>query len=427
MKSASRLVRTLRTTLLALVLVAVGWFIAVEEFTRSDHGDSSTVAGTNSADPIAASAGRITIAPVTYRPVRRTIEAVGTLCGYEEVSICSTAEGRVVKIHHDVADHVRPGEKLLQIEPIDYQLSVRQAEKALLVELAKLGLQSPPTAAFQVTGIPMVVEARVKADNCHSHYERAKCLSVNKAVTEEELLDKQVEYRMAQAEYENQISLAKAELATIQMKQEALAIAEQRLADTVVKVPAPTQAVPDLGGAIYAVSQRSVSEGSYVHAGGEVYRLVIDNTLKLRVPVPDSQSGEVRSGQRVQVSVSGSAHPFAGAVTRINPTVNPATRTFEVEVQIPNSDGLLKVGGLATATIFTRLDHEAATVPPEAPLTADGVTKLLLSDGENVRSVAVTLGAKSSDWVEVVHPALPRGARVVANAQLAIMSIGVRH
>ena len=160
MKSASRLVRSLRTTLLALVLIAVGWFIAAEEFTWFGHRESSTVAGANSANPIAASAGRLTVAPVTYRPVRRTIEAVGTLCGYEEVSICSTAEGRVVKIHHDVADHVRPGEQLLQIEPIDYELSVRQAEKALLVELAKLGLQSPPTAAFDVTGIPMVVEAQ---------------------------------------------------------------------------------------------------------------------------------------------------------------------------------------------------------------------------------------------------------------------------
>ena len=114
-------------------------------------------------------------------------------------------------------------------------------------------------------------------------------------------------------------------------------------------------------------------------------------------------------------------------MTRINPTVNPATRTFEVEVQIPNSDGLLKVGGLATATIFTHLDREAATVPPEAPLTADGVTKLLLSDGENVRSVAVTLGARAATGWKWCIPRVPRSARVVANAQLAIMSIGVRH
>ncbi len=392
MNSTSRLARTSCNTLLALLLVGFGWFLAAQQFKWFERGESRAAAVARPADSIVASAGRRADVAIANRPVRRTIEAVGTLCGYEEVSICSTTEGRVVKIHHDVADHVRPGEELLQIEPIDYELSVRQAEKALLVELAKLGLQSPPTAAFDVTGIPTVVEARVKAENCHSHYERAKCLSVNKAITEEELLDKQVEYRMAQAEYENQISLAKAELATIQMKQEALAIAEQRLADTVVKAPAPTHAVPDLGGAVYSVSQRSVTEGSYVHAGGEVYRLVIDNTLKLRVPVPDSQSGEIRSGQSVQVSVPGSAHPFAGAVTRINPTVNPATRTIEVEVQIANSDGLLKVGGLATATIFTHLDHEAATVSQEMPLTIDGATKL------------------------------PRGARVVGGGQVALTS-----
>jgi RND family efflux transporter MFP subunit len=210
------------------------------------------------------------------------------------------------------------------------------------------------------------------------------------------------------------------------VKQEALAIAEQRLADTVVKAPAPTAAGQDFRRARFVVSHRSVTEGGYVHAGAELYRLAIDNALKLRVPVPESQSGDVRNGQSVQVSIAASSHSFAGAVTRINPAVDPATHTFEVEVQIPNSDGLLQVGGLATAAILTHVDRDAATVPSDAPLTTEGVTKLLLSDGEHIESVAVTLGAKNPDWVEVLHPALPRGACVVTSGQLAFVAGGVR-
>jgi RND family efflux transporter MFP subunit len=369
---------------------------------------------------------RLVVAPVTYRPVKRTIEAAGTLYGCEEVSICATAEGRVVRLRHDVADHVRPGEELLEVDPIDYELAVRQADKALLVELAKLGLQAPPLASFDLKQLPMVVEAKVKSDNCKSHFERSQLLFVHKAVTEEELLDKQVEYRMAEAEYENQVSLAKAELATIQEKQEMLAIAEQRLADTIVKAPAAADAVPDARDAVYAVSKRSVIEGSYVHPGAEIYRLVIDSTLELRVAVPDSRSSEIRSGQSVQVSVAGAPRAFAGAVMRIGPTVDPATRTCEVEVQVPNADGMLKVGGIATATILTHVDRDAATVPSDAPLTSDGVTKLLLADGEHFKPVAVTLGAKSTDWVEVLRPALPRGTRVVTNGQLALVAGGDR-
>src|SRR4051794_26149470 len=83
----------------------------------------------------------VTVEPVTPRPVRRIVEAVGTLHGYEEVSLSAKVEGRVRKIDHDVADRVRPGELLLEIEPTDYQLAVRQAEKAVQVELARLGIE----------------------------------------------------------------------------------------------------------------------------------------------------------------------------------------------------------------------------------------------------------------------------------------------
>jgi len=64
------------------------------------------------------SAVSITVEPVTFRPVQRTIEAVGTLYGYEEVSLCTKVEGRVRKIHHEVSDRVQPGEVLLEIDPL---------------------------------------------------------------------------------------------------------------------------------------------------------------------------------------------------------------------------------------------------------------------------------------------------------------------
>ena len=91
---------------------------------------------------------------------------------------------------------MRPGDVLFQIDPIGYQLAVRQAEETLLVELAKLGLQSPPGLNFDVNGVPTVLEAKFKADNCKSHYERVKGLAVANAITEEALI-KQVEYRVA--------------------------------------------------------------------------------------------------------------------------------------------------------------------------------------------------------------------------------------
>ncbi len=407
--------RILLWGLLAAGLLAPGWLVASG---RVGLRDWPRPAAASAPTSTVVAAAPVTVAPVTYRPVTQTIKVAGTLFGYEEVSICATTEGRVVKLDHDVADRVRPGELLLSIDPTDYELAVQQAEKALLVELAKLGLQAPPDADFDVTCLPIVREAIIKADNCKSHLERAEALAVRKAICEEQLEDKRDDYRVAQAEYENQILQAQAALATIQVKQEALAMARQRLADTKVKAPDVADAAGP-GGAVYAVSRRTVTGGSYVHAGEEIFRLVIDRTLKLRVPVPDAQTNDVHNGQCVEVSTAGCPTAMAGKVTRINPRVDPATKTFEVEVQVPNREGFLKAGSSAQAAILLRGSHEAATVPAEAALTADGQSKLLVAEGDRIRAVPVTLGAKSADWVEVVRPTLPRGAQVVTSGQLA--------
>ena len=61
---------------------------------------------------------------MTARSVRRTVSAVGSLYGRDEVNITPKVEGRVVKIHRDVGDVVRPGDVLLEIDPTDYQLAV---------------------------------------------------------------------------------------------------------------------------------------------------------------------------------------------------------------------------------------------------------------------------------------------------------------
>ena len=114
----------------------------------------------------------VTVEEVTYRPVQRTVEAVGTLHGYEEVTISAKVEGPVIRIHHDVADRVKPGELLLEVDPTDYELAVRQAEKALQVELAKLGLDQPPAESFDLTQLPTVVQARARMDNSRVRFER---------------------------------------------------------------------------------------------------------------------------------------------------------------------------------------------------------------------------------------------------------------
>src|SRR4029079_19164670 len=97
-------------------------------------------------------------------------------------------------------------------------------------------------------------------------------------------------------------------------------------------------------GARYAVAARYSSEGELNAALTRMFRLVIDDPLKLRAHVPERHAGQIKVGQAVQVRVEAEDKPFPGTVARINPQIDPANRTFEVEVSLPNADHVLKPG-----------------------------------------------------------------------------------
>jgi RND family efflux transporter MFP subunit len=364
----------------------------------------------------------VTVEPVTYRSVQRSVEALGTLYGYEEVSIAAKMDGRVRKIHCDVSDSVKPGDLLVEFDPTDYELLLGQAEKSLRVDLMKLGVDElSREAKFDVERLPAVIQARERMSNARRRYERILSLAHTGAATTEELNDKSADYRAADAEYRNQVLQARSLVATAEMKREALAIARQQLTDMTIKAPVPLQRVPGVGTAVtYVVSQRAVSEGSFVRSGTEVCKLIIDRVLKLRVLVPERFSNEIQRGQQVEVSTAAHPQPFAGVVARINPTVDPSNRTFQVEIEVPNPEGKLKPGSFAKAAILTRRDSDVATVPLEALTTFAGITKIFLVKDGHAQEVRVALGAQSTEWVEIVHPALPRGARVVLSGQSAL-------
>jgi RND family efflux transporter MFP subunit len=152
-----------------------------------------------------------------------------------------------------------------------------------------------------------------------------------------------------------------------------------------------------------------------VRAGTEVFKLVIERTLKLRLSVPERYGLEVSGGQAVEVHTAVSAKPIMGTVARISPWVDPTTRAFEVEVHVPNLKGELKTGGFAKAYILVRVDANAVTVPLTALHSFAGTTRVYLLENGKVKDVPVTVGVQSAEWAEISSPPLLKGAQVVTS------------
>src|SRR5437870_13067379 len=82
----------------------------------------------------------IRIAKVELRQIRRDVESVGSLFPFEEVTVSSEVEGRVVEVLVDVGDRVTAGQPLVRISPVELRISVEQQRAALEQARAQLGL-----------------------------------------------------------------------------------------------------------------------------------------------------------------------------------------------------------------------------------------------------------------------------------------------
>ena len=112
------------------------------------------------------------------------------------------------------------------------------------------------------------------------------------------------------------------------------------------------------------VEKRFAETGEHIATGGELFTVVRNAILELAAAVPEKQANSVARGQAVRFLASGQT--FEGRVARLSPTVDPATRSITVYVQVPNSTGVLKGGTFATGTVLTRTISNALVVPVSA-------------------------------------------------------------
>lgn len=388
--------------------LAAGFWLAKQSNGPDNRIELKTTAATPNTSEVP-----VTVDRMVVRDIERSIEAVGNLHGYDELTLKTKVSGRVAKIHHDFADKVKPGELLLEIDPTDATLAVEQSKRSLNSELAKWGFKEVPDNKVDLSKLPTVTAARLKADWTKSQLDRLKTLQSRGSVIAEEIEQAKTNQLVAESDYANQLLMARAGAATAQLKKAELAIAEQQLTETKIFLPIPRDVPDDLR---YTITDRYVSQGAWLAAGTDLFRLVIDETLKLRLTIPEKYAADVKVGQKVQVATLSQNEPVDGVVARIGPAVDPTTRTFQLEAEVPNKSSVLKTGGFAKARVLIAATT-AQTVPVAALVTFAGVHKIFLVNGDQVQEIQVTLGQQTGEWVEIALPPLPTDSVVVTSGQ----------
>ena len=111
-----------------------------------------------------------------------------------------------------------------------------------------------------------------------------------------------------------------------------------------------------------------------------LYRIAQTGTLRLLINAPQVNASEIRVGQNAQITFNElPGKTFEGKVARSSGSLDPATRTLLVEVQVGNAKGELLPGMYAQIHFAIPRSTPIVTIPANA----------LVADGQGTRAAVV--------------------------------------
>jgi membrane fusion protein (multidrug efflux system) len=286
-----------------------------------------------------------------------TSVASGVVQAQTAVDVTFQVPGKVTAVGPDEGDVVRAGDFLAQIDSTDYRLAVEQA-----------AAQAEHAARDRERYRPLLAAGSVSP----SDFDRIEAAA-----------------RQATA---------------------AADLSRKRLADS--RLVAPLSGV---------VARRAVEPGATASPGQPVFTLMDVDPVRVRIGVPESEIGRIRVGQRADVRLPALPDEFfAGRVTLVGIAADAATRTYAVEISVPNPARRLKVGMVAEARVPIDRQLRAISVPADA-VVRDATDSTLLyvldESGSHARARRVEIGAVRGGAIEIVRGIAAGELVIVAGQQ----------
>lgn len=339
------------------------------------------------------------VVQVRRAPLSNTLSIAGEFLPYQEVELHAKVAGYIRNINVDIGDRVHKGQVLavLEIPELTAQL-----------QAAAAGVRH---SQEEITRAQNEV-SRADADHAALHAAATRLKQASEArpglIAEQELDDATAKDRSTGAQVES----AKSALAAAGQQLEVSQADQQHYAalSEYSRITAPFDGV---------VTWRYADTGSLIQAGTSnvssmpVVKLSQVNVLRLRIAVPESLAASVRDGEPADIRVKATDERFSGKVIRSTGSLDPSTRSMQVEVDVPNADHKLTPGMYADVALRVQNDPDALTLPLQAIIRGENKTRVLLVNSQNhVEEREIRTGIEGSDRVQVLS-GLNEGDRVI--------------
>jgi len=278
-------------------------------------------------------------------------------------------------------DTVRAGQQLASLRRVDYEQKLGETQSA-------------------------VDQATASREQAELDFQRAEKLASSGSVSPAELDNARIRRDGARASLDG----ARVRLAE----------AQQAVADTNLRSP--------LDG---IVVMRGVEVGALAAAGTVAFTVAEIRNVKVVFGVPDTVLPRIALGATQDITTEAYRDTrFKGRITRIDPTADPKSRVFEVEVTIPNDDGRLKTGMIAALSLA---DAVVATgAQPLVPLSAivrspahPGQFAVYLVEGDPGNAARGTARARDVELGDYLGSVIPVTKGLAGGERIVTMGAGL--
>lgn len=310
------------------------------------------------------SAGQVPVIKVTeLKPVTiaRSVDFTATVLPFDEVNMSPSTPGRIDRIFVEVGDRVRKGDNLFLMDRTQL-IQARIQLASLEKDLARLDTLLRAGSARQ------------------QQYDQLK--------TQYELMKSNVSYL-------DENTLLEAPFSGV--------ITGRYFEEGEMYSGAPTAA-----------------------SGGKsaIVTLMQINPVKLTINVSEQYFTLVKKGMPVRISSDVYKNQlFTGTISLVYPTVNPLTRSFQTEIEIPNKDEKLRPGMFVRVSLDLE-KIETFAVPASTVLIQEGtnIRYVFVEKDGMVSRVEVIPGKRYDDMVEIISESLVTGDRIVVQGQARLTS-----
>src|SRR5580658_5773777 len=157
------------------------------------------------------------------------------------------------------------------------------------------------------------------------------------------------------------------------------------------------------------LTRRNVDPGALINSGAqatgkELFDVARVDPLRVYVSVPQAYAPNIKVGMKATVTLQEfPGQKFTGTVARTADAIDPATRTLNTELDVPNKDGTLLPGSFGQVHFATGTSVPRITIPVNAMLfRAEGPRVAVVDQDSKVHLRPISIGRDFGATLEIL-------------------------